>query len=190
MDIRLLGSIFRLRQLAQQFGHFWSYAIEAEDLAEIYHRSADFAEFQKNLSDVCGRVNIAPVGGRYLEDAVLENGWLTAVFGGNDQLRVAIHPEQKLIRAEYVNGSRYTIAVYNSSDGALVWETPASTARDAIRILKTIAILAENDSRAFINAHLPEHFQQTEEARLYSNVPSWSYLWISPAVLEDVLPAR
>ncbi len=188
MDIRLLGSIFRLRRIAWEFGHYWSYGVEPEKLAELFGNSASFAEFQKKLRELCIETNTSPVGGRYLEDASFEEGWLTAFFGGDNQLRVSLNPDQKLIRAEYVNGSRRTSAVYNNSDGELFWETPLpTTPRDAVRVLKVIAVLAECNPKLFVNAHLPSELNN-EEARLYTNLPSWSHLWVSPAVLEDVLP--
>ena len=188
MDICLLGSIFRLRQLAQQFGHFWSYAIDIENLAELWSNSTNFAEFQEKLRERCVALNISPVGGRYFEDAYLEEGWLTAFFGGANQLRVALNPDKTIFRAEYTNGSRYTCAVYDSVTGDLTWESPPQTARDAIRVLRAIAVLAELDHKMFIKTHLPSELDNAE-AGLYMRVPSWAYLWISPAVLEDILPA-
>jgi len=188
MDARLLGSLFRLRGLALKFGHFWSYAVAPEDLAEIYHHSANFAEFQEKLREMCISLNIAPVGGRYLEDARIEDGWLTAVFGSGDQLRVSLTTAPILIRAEYVNGNRYASALYDDVAGDLTWESPPQTARDAVRILKVIAVLAECNPKHFVNTHLPAELDN-DEAALYMSVPSWAYLWISPAVLEDILPA-
>ena len=189
MNGRILGSIFRLRQLAQEFGHFWSYGVNPETLAELFQTSASFAEFQEKLQKACAEQNIAPVGGRYLEDAYLKEGWLIAHFGGNNQLRVALNPDKIIFRAEYTNGHRHTSAVYDDITGDLTWESPPPTPRDAVRVLRVLAVLAEADHRMFVKTHLPPNLKD-DEASLYMRVPSWAYLWISPAVLEDVLPAR
>ena len=188
MNGRILGSIFRLRQLAQEFGHFWSYAVDPEDLAELWGKSTNFAEFQERLRELCAKLNNCPVGGRYLEDARIENGWLTAAFGADNQLQVSLTTAPILIRAEYANGKRHTCAVYNNVTGDLTWESPPQTARDAIRVLRVIAVLAGLDHKMFIKAHLPSELDNAE-AGLYMRVPSWAYLWISPAILEDILPA-
>jgi len=189
MSIRLLGSVFRIRRLAQEFGHFWSYAVDPETLAEIWHQSADFAEFKKNLGKLCAELNIAPVGGCYLQDATYNNGWLTATFGSHQQIRVSINPDQPLLRVEYTNGDRCTCAIYHDSDGELVWESFPKTARDAVRVLRTLAILAECDPKLFLTTHLPKELDN-EEAQLYQRVPSWAHLWINPSDLKDILSAR
>jgi hypothetical protein len=189
MNVRLLGSVFRLRRLAQEFNHFWSYAVNIEDLAEIYHQSANFAEFKENLGKLCAELNIAPVGGCYLQDATYDNGWLAAFFGGSNQLKVMINPDKMLIRVEYTNGQRGCSAVYNDTNGKLTWESPPQTARDAVRVLRVIAVLAELDPYPFVRTHLPERFDDTDEADLYTKV-RWTYLWINPQDLKDILSAR
>jgi hypothetical protein len=189
VDIRLLGSVFRLRQLAQQFGHFWAYAVSPETIAELFGNSASFAEFQDKLREHCTALNISPVGGRYLEDASFEGGWLTAHFGGSNQLRVALNPNQTLLRVEYTNGDRYTCAIYHDSGGELVWESFPKTARDAVRVLRTLAILAECDPKLFLTTYLPKELDN-EEAQLYQRTLSWAHLWVNPSDLKDILSAR
>jgi len=189
MNARLLGSLFRLRRLAAEFNHFWAYAVSPETIAELLGNSASFAEFQEKLRKLCANLNIAPIGGRYLEDASFEEGWLTAHFGRDNQLRVSINPDLTLIRTEYVNGERHTSAVYDDTNETLNWESPPQTARDAIRVLRAIAVLAELDQKTFIKAYLPSELDN-DEAKLYMRVPSWAHLWVSPAVLEDLLSTR
>jgi len=187
MNARLLGSLFRLRRLAAEFNHFWSYGVSPEDLAEMWSNSTGFVEFQEKLRERCAELDIGPVGGRYLEDAHLDE-WLTAYFGASNQLRVSLRPNG-MFRVEYTNGHRSACATYSDIGGELIWENPPQTARDAVRILRAIAVLAEADHRMFINAHLPAELAG-EEAKLYANLPSWSHLWIHPSILENILPAR
>ena len=189
MDIRLLGSTFRLRQLAQQFGHFWAYAVSPETIAELFGNSASFAEFQEKLREHCAALNISPIGGRYLEDATYDNGWLTAFFGSHQQIRVSINPDQPFLRVEYTNGDRCTCAIYHDSDGGLVWESFPKTARDAVRVLRVLSVLAEVDHKLCIKTHLPQELEG-EEAELYQRVPSWAHLWVNPSDLKDILSAR
>jgi hypothetical protein len=189
MNHRVLGSIFRMRRLAQKFGHFWSYDIAPETIAEIWHNSANFAEFQKTLAAMCTERNIAPIGGRYFEDARLEEGWLIASFGGNDQIKVSIAPDSGVLVVEYTNGTRRARAVYNAENGKLLWEIPPQAPRDAVRVLHCIAILDEIEPKAFTRAYLPEELSG-REAELYLTTPTWAHLWINPDDLNDLLEPK
>jgi hypothetical protein len=189
MNQRLLGSIFRLRRLAQKFNHFWSYAVHLEDLTELFLTSSEFSEFQKKLAELCGDQNISPIGGRYLEDARFEDGWLSASFGGNDQLKVSINPHTLQIVVEYINGARAARAVYNAENGKLTWDVFPQCARDAVRILHCIAVLDEIEPRGFTRAYLPEELAG-REAELYLNAPTWAHLWVNPDDLKDILEPK
>jgi len=187
MSIRLLGSIFRLRRLAEEFGHFWSYAVSPEDICEFFKNSRTFGGFQKRLARFCALHDECPLGGRYFEDARYEDGWLMYGFGRHNQILVAIQPQTETIRAEYVGaeGPRAR-ATYDSVNDELSWDVFPQHPRDAIRVLRAIASLTEHDPRLFVNTHLPEELD-TDEAELYKRARSWGYLLINPADLKDLL---
>jgi hypothetical protein len=189
MNARLMGSVFRLRQLAAEFNHFWAYAIPTETLAEIWTKSSNFTEFKKNLGETCARMNISPIGGKYLEDAHFEKGWLTAYFGRNQQIKVSIDPDRMLFRVEYTNGQRWCSVVYNNTSGELTWESSPQTPRDAVRVLRVLSVLAECDHKLFITTHLPKELEG-EEAELYQRTTFWAHLWINPEDLKDILSVR
>jgi hypothetical protein len=163
--------------------------VSLEDLAELFANSKSFPEFQERLGKLCDERNISPIGGRYLEDASFEDGWLTAFFGGSNQLQVSLNPERLILRAKYTNGQRSVCASYDDTTGDLTWEIPPENARDAVRILQVIATLAELDSKTLIEAYLPQELNN-EEAQLYMRVPSWPHLWINPTDLKNILPVR
>jgi len=188
MHARIFGSILRLRQLAQKFNHFWSYAIPLETIADLFWEAKDFADFQNKIKDACVQLDESPIGGRYFGDAIYDNGWLKYTFGRHGQLKVALNPDM-IFQAEYVGSEGVcTRATYDDAKGELKWEIFPQRSRDAVRVLRALSVLAEADTKMFTDTHLPEDLK-TPEAYLYINAPSWGHLMVNPDDLKDILSA-